>query len=242
MYIGPESKPDPNKTPPSKTSDCGVKGEGYVIGSTGAITCVPASDSPSTAPTVSSNKPSESGKPGADGKPDPNSLDYKKSDKESSTKGGETTTKEKETTNPDVGKNGSVNGGCPVGASIIDGKCVETKTTIEPTGDFCTKNPNATACKGFKDECLENPDRASCKSLGDVTTEGAVTAKPIGTSMIEVVGFSSNSSCPADIQLPKGAHLSFEWPCNLASTLKPIILALAWLSAGLIVMGAFKGS
>lgn len=240
-YVGPEQKPDPTKNPPAKPSDCGVKGQGYIQGSTGTITCVPYSDAPAQ-PAVSSEKSAESGKTGSDGKPDPSSPDYKKSDSTSKSSGSETSTTTKTTENPDTSKNGTTNGGCPAGAALVDGKCVTTTTTKESTSDFCTKNPNATACKAVKDACVDNPSLISCAKAGEPESvpDPEKTEKSLSSVSIVPIG-SGGAYCPADVTV-RGATFTYSKLCEGLNTVKPVVIALAWIAAAFIMFGSVKGS
>ena len=230
------------KAPDTKT-DCTGAGMGFIQSSTGAVTCVPNSSAPAGQKAeVKTKTGTESGTPSVSGGVDPAAPDYVKVEKETTTEGDETKTTEKKSTNPDTAKNGTVNGGCDSASVLTDGKCIVSTVKKESTTDFCTSNPNAAQCKEFKDACKEDPDRASCKDLGEPVTENGVTEESFGVTSISTVAFASNASCPSDISLPKGASLSFAWPCNLATSLRPIILALAWLAAGLIVVGSFRNS
>jgi hypothetical protein len=236
---------NPSKNDPKKPSDCMGAGMGYITSTSGKTTCVPSSDAPPDQKpkgTTSNPPPTESGKPGANGQPDPTAPDYKKQESTSTNDGGKVTTKETVTTNPTKDANG--NDVCPSGSTLTAGKCVAITVKTQDTNNFCAQNPNDPICEGSgktPDPCKDNPDRVAC--LSD-STEGTDSTDPqkstIGASSISVIGFASSASCPSSIQLPKGSTLSFDWPCQLASGLRPILLALAWLSAGLIVMGAFK--
>ena len=92
-----------------------------------------------------------------------------------------------------------------------------------------------------KDPCELNPERVGCKELGlpdDVT----LPTEERGVSSVTPVVFAANASCPADVPLPHGASLSWSYPCQLATGVRPFLLALAWLAAGLIVIGAVRSS
>lgn len=91
-----------------------------------------------------------------------------------------------------------------------------------------------------KDPCELNPERMGCKEFGTPQDTGDLPEKSVGVSSITPVVFASNASCPADIPLPKGATFSFEWPCRMAEGVKPFLLVLAWLIAGMIVIGVAR--
>jgi hypothetical protein len=61
-----------------------------------------------------------------------------------------------------------------------------------------------------------------------------------GPQSITAVGGMGAGSCPADIPLPKGMSFSFSGICQAADALRPVVIALAWLSAGLIFLGGLK--
>jgi hypothetical protein len=122
--------------------------------------------------------------------------------------------------------------------TISGGGGTTTGTVEQDQGSFCRENPAHPACKSEeKNYCDENPEVAGCKELGDPGTETDLTSEAKGVSSISVVSVASNASCPADISLPKG--MKFEWApiCQWAEALRPIVLALAWLAAGIIVLG-----
>lgn len=162
--------------------------------------------------------------------------------------GSETKTETK-TTNPD-------------GSTSTSGVGTGTKKTTTCTGDTCTTktettttitNPDGTTSTsvGVTTEtsdkgtyCEKNPKSQACTGeasgddidFGNVPEEGALTEQSRGVQSVTVIDLPSNASCPSDIRLPVGS-LSWGPICDAASWLKPLILAFAWLSAGLIVIG-----
>jgi hypothetical protein len=201
----------PDKAKPTTPDGCMAAGQGYVTSSSGSTTCVPVSASPNPTEKTTSETTTKS------------------------TPGGPTTTSD---TTTKTNCNGAT--------------CTETKTTSTPDGvttetktaeasDFCTKNPTSPACKAV-DKCEEQPDLISCAKMGEAPEEGAVEGKSIGVSSISVVGLASSNACPASMPLPKNLGV-YNWQpiCDFASALKPIVLALAWLTAGLIVIGSIRG-
>lgn len=97
----------------------------------------------------------------------------------------------------------------------------------EKQDDFCKQNPNSLACmeKGEPDELdLET------RSIG---------------SMVSPVAVGGAGHCMADKTLAMatmGRSITFTYKpiCDLASMVRPLILALAWLLAGWIMIGAVK--
>ena len=117
---------------------------------------------------------------------------------------------------------------------------VHTQTTTQTQASFCTENPNAPLCKAADDECVTNPERVGCAKLGGVSDEGPLTSVDSGLTTLTPVVLTTNASCPANISLPKGVVVSWAPICDVAGWLKPLILAFAWLSAGLIVVGGVR--
>jgi hypothetical protein len=127
--------------------------------------------------------------------------------------------------------------------------CKETTTETAPDGTskttskeasidkFCAENPTSSLCKEQDDPCKDNPDRLSCMKTGTPEEGEGLQTKPIGNSSITVVGLTSSASCPADLPLPLGMTFSFDPYCQFASALRPIIIAMAWLSSAFLLFG-----
>lgn len=115
----------------------------------------------------------------------------------------------------------------------------QTQQKTQSQASFCSENPDSAICKGFNDECKDKPDLASCKNMGTPsdTDGGTLSTKSIGLSSITIVPLASNASCPAPIPLPYGAQFDFGMMCTFASSIRPIVLVLAWIAAGMIVFG-----
>ena len=116
----------------------------------------------------------------------------------------------------------------------------ESKVTEQSKEEFCTQNPKSKLCTGTTDSaqfCKENPDSVQCLSTGTFDVPDSVPTKSIGISNITPAIFASNASCPADVQLPKGAVLSYSSVCQYAEALRPLVLLSAWLAAGFFVLG-----
>lgn len=131
-------------------------------------------------------------------------------------------------------------------------RCTTTKVTTDGEGgtstttanqnksDFCKDNPKAAVCTGQSDQdlfCKDNPEAVSCLKTGTPSEEGGLTSVEKGVSSITPISVASSNGCPADVQLPKGAVFSYAGPCMYAEGMRPVILASAWLIAGLIVLG-----
>lgn len=164
-----EAAPDPNK--PKSPKDCAGAGMGYIIGSNGTATCVPASDAPEgNKPTIKSNTGKESGTDtNGDGKPDTNSPDYKKQETETTKNGDTVTSKTKETVNGAVDGNGNVT--CPAGyTKNADNTCSKTTATTQNASSFCQENPNSDQCKGAEKSTFGGGCDSGFTCTGDAAT------------------------------------------------------------------------
>lgn len=92
-----------------------------------------------------------------------------------------------------------------------------------------------------EDPCKLNPERMGCKEFG-TPEDSELATEERGVSSVTIQTFAGNATCPPDIQLPKGATFSWAYPCQMATGVRPFLLALAWLAAGLIVIGAVRNS
>lgn len=95
------------------------------------------------------------------------------------------------------------------------------------------------------DFCKQNPDSIACMEKGE-TDELDLETRSIG-SMVSPVAVGGAGHCMADKTLAMatmGRSITFTYKpiCDLASMVRPLILALAWLLAGWIMIGAVKES
>lgn len=245
--------PPPDK--PTKPDDCMARGMGYVQSSSGQTNCVSSSEAPAgqKPQEVRHDEGSSSGKAGADGTPDKNSGDYKENNKSTSIKNGDVIVKSEERIKQPGYDNGTPQP-CPDGyTSDGAGFCSKTTAQKEKETDYCRKNPNEAVCKLTKTgetndkpkedagTCKDGDTSAACAKLDNAPTGEELPTSSIGVSSIGVVSVSSSASCPQGPQMPFGiGYMPLDGICSLASGIRPIILALAWLSAGLIVIGAFR--
>lgn len=121
----------------------------------------------------------------------------------------------------------------------------ESKDPSAPTDPTTgnTTNPSDTTSQDNTKEtpfCTLYPESLACAKMGTPEEAGNLDSKAMGVESITIQTFGSSATCPAPIPLPHGSELSFEWPCRMAEGVKPFLLALAWLAAGLIVIGAMR--
>lgn len=114
-----------------------------------------------------------------------------------------------------------------------------TQIKTDPDQGFCTANPTAPGCQKISDECLKNPGLLSCQQMGDVPTGDTVPRSSIPVTF-SPVAIASNATCPAPLTVTLSGFtipIDFDPICSYASQLRPVILAVSYLSAILIVFG-----
>lgn len=114
-------------------------------------------------------------------------------------------------------------------------------TVTTTTEEVHTPGPVAGALPDpAKDPCVENPSRVGCMSLGEAPKEDKPTAKRDVVWSAEVL--SLPSACPAPVSLPTGHVLTYTSACDAAVQLRPVIIALATLSALFLVVAALRAT
>lgn len=129
---------------------------------------------------------------------------------------------------------------CPDGyIKGVDGRCASQPGTVSAVyGAGAGSGANAVSSCG-------GPGQPPC-SVKVVFDESIPAAEGLlsvsnGISSVTAVNVGGPvASCPAPVQLAHGIVWSWNTVCNFASFLRPIVLALAWLSAGMMVLGAGK--
>lgn len=94
------------------------------------------------------------------------------------------------------------------------------------TPDLCEKNPDILACQK-----LDTPESPELEKL----------EKPISITPLSGWG-GENASCPSPRHL-NGANIdySFQPICNFMTSLRPVVIAVAWLAAAFILLGVRQG-
>ena len=126
------------------------------------------------------------------------------------------------------------------------GSIVGEKTTTEPAGDYCAKNPGVAICQPF-DECVKNPDRLSCQKLGTVDSSGQLGKSTVDIALTSVF-FQSQSGCPASASMAFSImghsftpSLSYQPICDFSTTYaRPLVLLLGAAAAAFIFVGGLK--
>jgi hypothetical protein len=123
-----------------------------------------------------------------------------------------------------------------------DGSQTITKETVPTAGNGA---PGASTGDPDPDEedparCEEGDQSVGCAELGDPPASEDVTNENRTLTFGPASGFSHASTCPADkvVQL---AHVTLTFPftllCDAADMARPIVLAVAWLSAAFVFVG-----
>jgi len=152
-----------------------------------------------------------------------------------------TKTTEQETVTKD--STGAVTGSESTETVCVGDECTTTTTTRDANGNVTgtTVTSGAGGVDGSGDgdepsECEKFPSRIGCAEFGEPTEGEALGTNEVGLSSLSPA-LSSAGSCPADVNLPRGMKFSFEYVCMYASGIRPVVLALAWLSAGFLLFG-----
>lgn len=98
--------------------------------------------------------------------------------------------------------------------------------TAEPEPDICEKYPNSVQCANL-DTPASDPLQSQERTI----------------ALIAPVAVGGAGSCPAPLTasvLGQNLEMSFDPLCQYANSLRPLVLALAWLSAGLIFIGGVR--
>ena len=116
----------------------------------------------------------------------------------------------------------------------------EDKVKNDPTpndSDLPTTDPSNPSDPETVDFCQTNPDVLACQKLDTPDGPDLETKdKSIAITPQTDWGFS-DSVCPSPRHLSSGVLISFEPYCDFMSGIRPVVIAVAWLSAALILLG-----
>lgn len=117
---------------------------------------------------------------------------------------------------------------------------------------LCEKHPGIAACAPYEkpptpkdpvDPCLEHPERLGCLPPGELAPE------PVANENKEITlspdaGWGVSGSCPPPRHVVLGSGFAFDVPfdllCNFATMIRPLIVAMAYLGAALMLVGAAR--
>jgi len=154
--------------------------------------------------------------------------------------------------NPNRHKQDVINGS-PIGSTINTVTYnITTTTIINNNYNPATDGPNLPGVNPAnpapedmqeepKDPCMENPNRLACIEGGEPPDVPDLEREEVP---IQINPVSMGSGfCPANKTASfMGKSLTISWApiCDGAIMMRPVVIAIAWLSAALIVVGAFR--
>lgn len=97
--------------------------------------------------------------------------------------------------------------------------------------------------KDERDFCEKNPDVLACQKLDEPEDPGKLKVQEVDFNFQPESGFAGSATCPSPITVSlSGRVFSISWQpfCNSLNMIKPFLLAMAWLSAAFIMLGARK--
>lgn len=103
-------------------------------------------------------------------------------------------------------------------------------TTTTTTGSPTPQDP--------ADPCTADPSRLGCLKLGEPPDDKVPKNNKTVTFTPEVLGLGG--SCPAPVQLPHGQQISYQTVCDGVVQARPLIIAMGFLMAGGIMLGALR--
>lgn len=117
----------------------------------------------------------------------------------------------------------------------------ETDPTVGPGG---SPGPGQGGPQGQEKTpllCEVFPNISACQPLGQAPEAQKPENRDINVSITPDGGWGPDSAaCPADRTFGKGWNFSFSMICDFASGIRPLVIAFAWLSAALMVVGVAR--
>lgn len=150
----------------------------------------------------------------------------------------------------------------PVGEPYTkpDGSTAQPKSVISPNGESVTVdtyeepltdpqgNPVPDPVPTDTPEptpghCEQFPNSLGCLPVGEVPTEDNLPTEDLPVADIQPVSVGGAGSCPAPL-VATVAGMTIEWPldqfCTFANALRPVVLSLAWLAAGVLFISGVR--
>lgn len=113
----------------------------------------------------------------------------------------------------------------------------------DPGGSGNGDKPRDPKDEDTRDLCEKNPDIIACQKLEEPEDPGKLKTQEVDFNFQPEIGFAGSASCPAPMTAEvNGTVYSISWQpfCNSLNMAKPFLLAMAWLSAAFIMLGARK--
>ncbi|MEF3074886.1 virulence factor TspB C-terminal domain-related protein [Methylobacter sp. Wu1] len=151
-----------------------------------------------------------------------------------------TTTEETTTTNPD----GTITKTVTTKTNTIGEDDKTTTTTTNPDGTKTTTTTGGDGSGDGKTDCDKYPNSIGCQDISKGDAPKADTIPTIDVPIVfNPVSWGGSGSCPAPgtINLHGSTvEISYQPYCDIASAIRPIVIALAFMSAAYIVFGGVK--
>lgn len=137
----------------------------------------------------------------------------------------------------------------PTAPPVYDPNDPSTKVRDPALQDLCEKHPGIAACAPYEkppepkdpiDPCVEHPDTLGCMPPGELTAEQVQNEdKQITLAPDGVWGPAGVCPQPRVVTLAGGFQLSIPFTalCSFAEMIRPLVIAMAYLGAALMVVG-----
>lgn len=127
----------------------------------------------------------------------------------------------------------------PNGQVIVD---TFERPVTDPNGDPVVDDDPVDTPEQQPTQCDLYPESLGCANL-DLQPDGELETEDRDINLIEPVDLGGSGQCPAPLTanvLGTTVEMSFDPLCQYANTLRPLVLLLAWLSAGMIFIGGVR--
>lgn len=127
----------------------------------------------------------------------------------------------------------------------VEGPTASPDPVVDPApnpGTDSTDTPRDPE-KDERDFCDKHPDVLACQKMDEPEDPGKLKVQEVDFNFLPESGFAGSASCPSPITVSlSGRVYSISWQpfCNSLNMIKPFLLAMAWLSAAFIMLGARK--
>ncbi len=138
--------------------------------------------------------------------------------------------------------------GQPDSVEVTETVTEQTETTDEITNEVTdtttttTNKPATIETQPPVDECEKHPDRIGCSEYGEISEPETMPTIEIPMSLNPSPWGSG--SCPSDVTIDNhfvsGLSFSYAPVCFYLSNLAPVLIAIGWLMAGWMVVGAIR--
>lgn len=95
--------------------------------------------------------------------------------------------------------------------------------------------------KDERDFCDKHPDVLACQKMDEPEDPGKLKVQEVDFNFQPESGFAGSASCPVPMSFNVHGHvINISWQpfCDSLDMIKPFLLAMAWLSAAFIMLGA----